>query len=66
MSDSLLLKQRNKILVKFADHILKESCLHCQNIVREALIVEDRTHCSKCGEWLEGIDICGKGGEVSK
>jgi transcription elongation factor Elf1 len=47
---------RNKILEKFADHILKESCPHCQHIVRQALIVEDddrKTHCKKCGEWLE-------------
>jgi transcription elongation factor Elf1 len=58
MTDSLLSKQRNKILEKFADHILKESCPHCQHIVRQALTVEDgddyKTHCKKCGEWLEG------------
>lgn len=55
MTNSLLSKQRNKILEKFADHILKESCPHCQHIVRQALIVQDEeTHCKKCGEWLEG------------
>ena len=60
MTDTLLSKQRNKILVKFADHILKESCPHCQNIVRDALIAkEDEIHCKKCGEWLEGFtEVC--------
>jgi hypothetical protein len=54
MTDTLLSKQRNKILEKFADHILKESCPHCQSIVREALIAEaDKTHCRHCGEWNE-------------
>jgi hypothetical protein len=69
MTDSLLSKQRNKILEKFADHILKESCPHCQQIVRQALIVEDedrKTHCKKCGEWLERQEICGECGETSK
>jgi hypothetical protein len=67
MTDSLLLKQRNKILEKFADHILKESCPHCQQIVRQALIIEDKkTHCSKCGEWLDGLDICGECGELNE
>ena len=46
MTDSLLSKQRNKILQKFADHILKQSCPHCQRIVSEALITkQDETHC---------------------
>jgi hypothetical protein len=48
--DTLLSKQRNKILEKFAYHILKEICLNCQTIVREALIVKEegkKTHCSK-------------------
>jgi hypothetical protein len=67
MTDSPLSKQRNKILEKFADHILKESCAHCQNIVRVALITkEDETHCKKCGEWLEGNAICNECGEISK
>ena len=69
MTDTLLSKQRNKILEKFADHILKESCPHCQNIVRQALIVEDkgrRTHCKSCGEWLEGYDTCSQCGMINK
>jgi len=45
MTDSLLSKQRNKILEKFADHILKESCAHAlSGVVREPLILEDETH----------------------
>ena len=70
MTDTLLSKQRNKILEKFADHILKESCPHCQHIVRQALIVEDdeerKTHCKKCGEWLEGTDMCPECGSMNK
>jgi hypothetical protein len=68
MTDTLLSKQRNKILEKFADHILKESCPHCQTIVREALSVEERgqNHCKKCGEWLEGNDVCGECGGINK
>jgi hypothetical protein len=73
MTDTLLSKQRNKILEKFADHILKESCPYCQHIVRQALIVEDgeyyKTHCKKCGEWLQGnnsVSVCGECGEISK
>jgi hypothetical protein len=66
MTDSLLSKQRNMILEKFADHILKESCPHCQEIVRQALMTKEKTHCSKCGEWLEGLDICGECGGVSE
>lgn len=65
MTDTLSSKQRNKILEKFADHILKESCPHCQTIVRDALITEDedkKTHCSTCGEWLEGFDTCSQCG----
>jgi transcription elongation factor Elf1 len=61
-----LTKQRNKILEKFADHILKESCPHCKHIVRQALIVEDnyyKTHCKKCGEWLED-SLFGECGEI--
>jgi phage FluMu protein Com len=59
---------RNKILEKIADHILKESCPHCQNIVRDALITkEDGTHCRKYGEWLEANSSkCGECGEISK
>jgi dihydroneopterin aldolase len=41
VTDTLLSKPRNKILEKFADHILKESCPHFQNIVRQALIVQN-------------------------
>jgi hypothetical protein len=66
MSDSLLSKQRNKILEKFADHILKESCPHCQHIVREALITKGETHCNKFGEWLDGLDVCSECGENNK
>jgi hypothetical protein len=67
MTDSLLSKQRNKILEKFADHILKESCPHCQNIVRQALIVEDDEKCcKKCDEWLEGDSVCRDCGEISE
>ena len=69
MTDTLLSKQRNKILEKFADNILKESCPHCQHIVRQALIVEDeerKTHCKKCGEWLEGQEGCSECGEISE
>ena len=71
MTDSLLSKQRKQILEKFADHILKESCPHCQHIIRLALIVEDedyyKTHCKKCGEWLEGCtEVCGECGEINK
>jgi hypothetical protein len=60
MTDSLVSKQRNKMFEKFADHILKESCPHCQHIVRQALIVEEQTqtHCKSCGEWLDGCDMC--------
>ena len=25
-----------------------------------------KTHCSKCGEWLEGNPVCGECGEISK
>jgi recombinational DNA repair protein RecR len=51
---------KKKILEKFAYHILKESCPYCQTIVREALVLEDeKTHCKKCGEWLEGNTVCG-------
>src|ERR671918_990912 len=25
-----------------------------------------KTHCTKCGEWLEGSSICGECGEISK
>jgi translation initiation factor 2 beta subunit (eIF-2beta)/eIF-5 len=57
---------RNKILEKFADHILRESCPHCQHIVRQALIVEDeeyyKMHCKKCGGWLEGNSVCSECG----
>jgi hypothetical protein len=71
MTDTLLSKQRNKILEKFADHILKEGCPHCQQIVRQALIIEDeeefyKTHCKKCGEWLEGDSVCRDCGEISE
>jgi rRNA maturation protein Nop10 len=69
MTDSLLSKQRNNILEMFADHILKESCPHCQHIVRQALILEDddrKTHCKKCGEWLEGSDMCPECGMIQK
>lgn len=68
MTGTSLSKQRNKILEKFADHILKESCSHCQTIVREALILEEgskKTHCSKCGEWLEDGNVCSECGELN-
>jgi len=60
MTDTLLSKQRNKILEKFADHILKEDCQHCHEIVRQALIINENktTHCSKCGEWLDNSTNC--------
>jgi len=69
INDSLLSKQRNKILERFADHILKESCQHCQQIARQALIIEDedrKTHCKKCGEWFEGSDMCPECGMINK
>ena len=69
MTDTLFSNQRNKILEKFADHILKESCPHCQTIVRGALIAKDedkKTHCSKCGEWLSNSEVCEECGEKSK
>jgi hypothetical protein len=46
MTDSVLSKQsnRNKILEKFADHILKESCPYCEHIVRQALTKEDEDY----------------------
>jgi hypothetical protein len=67
MTDSLLSKQSNKILEKFAEHIIKESCPHCKHIVRDALITKEETHCKKCGESLEGnSSVCGESGEISK
>lgn len=45
-----------------------ESCPHCQHIVREALILEEgskKTHCSKCGEWLEDGNVCSECGELN-
>jgi len=65
MTDSLISKQRNTILEKFVDHILKESCPHCQNIVREALIMNEKTHCKKCREWLEGYGVCSECGRIN-
>jgi len=65
MTDSILSNQRNKILEKFADHILKECCPHCQNVVIEALITKEETHCQSCGEWLEGYDTCSECGRVN-
>ncbi len=70
MTDSLLSKERKKILEEFADHILKDGCTHCQHIVRQVLIVEDgeyyKTHCKKCGEWLEGDSICRECGQIAE